>query len=197
MVAASAVRMTLRQSAMHTKHGRINRSTGAAGVVGCEVNVDLGRARGPTRIPIVVVGCVLLLVGCDRSPRGPRIVSKSEWPFPMSQLLERYPKICESIETYTHDAFVDDKLAWRIMGQQEDVERLISDLNLQQISIDHPKFKELQCSIPEMWNLPDSAETKVHVTEGYGVEHQEGTDLLLLVHDSQHNVTIVLYEWIF
>lgn len=115
----------------------------------------------------------------------------------MSELLARYPGISGSITTYKHDAFVDSKYAWKIVGQDAEIERLIVELRLQETTIGHARFKELQGSIPEAWDMPDAAGTKVYVSPPYGVDHQDGTDLLLLVRDPQSAETFALYEWIF
>ena len=151
----------------------------------------------PKRIPFLVLAVVTLFVGCTGSSRTPRIVGETQWHPAMRDLLAHYPEISKSITTYRHDAFIDSKFTWKIVDQVDEVERLIDDLNLQQTTTDHVKFKELERSIPDTWDLPTAAEANVYVSEGYGVEHQEGTDLLLLVQDPNTNETIVLYEWIF
>ena len=146
------------------------------------------------RIAVAVLTLVSFFVGCGQSPQ---IVGQTEWPLPMNDLLARYPKIASSIATYKHDVFIDSKFTWKIVGQADEIERLIEDLNLQQTTTDHVKYKDLRRSIPDTWILPNTKGTKIYISEGYGDEHQEGTDLLLLVRDPTVNETIVLYEWIF
>lgn len=151
----------------------------------------------PKRVSFLVLVVVTLFVGCTESSRTPRIVGETEWPPAMRDLFARYTEISKSITTYKHDAFVDTKFTLKIVDQGDEIERLIVDLNLQPTTANHVKFRELELSIPDTWDLPISAEAKVYASEGYGVEHQEGTDLLLLVQNPKTDETIVLYEWIF
>ena len=115
----------------------------------------------------------------------------------MAELLSKYPKIVSAISTYKHDAFVDTKFAWKIVGQADEISRLIAESKLKQTTTAHVKFEELQQSIPDEWSLPNTKETTVYASDGYGDKHQEGTDLLLLVRDPSINETYVLYQWIF
>ena len=115
----------------------------------------------------------------------------------MADLLEKHPQIANAITTYKHEASIDSKVTWKIVGQTDEISRLIEELNLKKTTSDHVKFKELQESIPESWALPNTKETIVYASDGYGEKHQEGVDLLLLVRDPSQNETFVLYEWIF
>ena len=115
----------------------------------------------------------------------------------MEDLLANYPGLSDSIVTYKYDAFIDSKYAWRISGHTDEIDKLISDLNLQPATVAHAKFKELKQSIPSSWKLPKARDAQIYVSEGYGVKHQEGIDLLLLVRDTTGDETTVLYEWIF
>jgi hypothetical protein len=56
---------------------------------------------------------------------------------------------------------------------------------------------ELRNSLAPDWTLPEADNISLFATKGYGEEHQEGTDLLLLVRDPVSEQTYVLYEWIF
>lgn len=115
----------------------------------------------------------------------------------MADLLAKYSKIRSAIMTYRHDAFVDTKFAWKIVGQADDIRRLIHEAKLKECTTDHVKFKELQQCIPGGWSLPNTKGTMVYASDGYGDRHQEGTDLLLLVWDPEAEEAYVLYEWIF
>jgi hypothetical protein len=115
----------------------------------------------------------------------------------MAEQLSKYPKIVSAISTYKHDAFVDTKFVWKIVGQADEISRLIDESKLKQTTTAHVKFKELQQSIPDEWSLPNTKETMVYATDGYGDQHQEGTDLLMVVRDPSVNETYVLYQWIF
>lgn len=115
----------------------------------------------------------------------------------MADLLAKYPKIRSAIMTYRHDAFVDTKFAWRIVGQADEIKRLIQETELKECTTDHVKFKELQQSIPGGWSLPNTKGTMMYASDGYGDRHQEGTDLLLLVWDPEADESYVLYDWIF
>jgi len=115
----------------------------------------------------------------------------------MAELLSRYPKIVSSIATYKHNTFVDTKFAWKIVGQADEISRLIDESKLKQTTTAHVKFKELQQSIPDEWSLPNTKETMVYASDGYGDHRQEGTDLLLLVRDPSIKETYVLYQWNF
>ncbi len=148
----------------------------------------------PQRIATYVFTALAFSLGCVPSPT---VVDRTEWPLPMADLLAKYPKIANAITTYKHDAFIDSKFAWKIVGQADEIDRLIEELKLKEATTEHVKYKELQQSIPEAWALPNIKEAIVYVSDGYGETHQEGTDLLLLVRDPVMNETFVLYEWIF
>ncbi len=137
---------------------------------------------------------IIVFAGCTPYPK---VVGRGEWPLAMAALLEKHPQIANAITTYKHDAFADSKVAWKIVGQMDEVRRLVEELNLQETTSDHVKFKELQESVPESWALPNTKETIFYASDGYGEEHQEGVDLLLLVLDPSQNETFVLYEWVF
>jgi len=150
--------------------------------------------RTQQQLAALVSMALICFAGCTRSPT---VVGRSEWPPAMVDLLEKHPQIANAITTYRHDAFVDSKVAWKIVGQADEIRRLIEELDLNQATFDHPKFKELRESVPESWALPNTKETIVYASDGYGEKHQEGVDLLLLVRDPSQNETFVLYEWIF
>ncbi len=115
----------------------------------------------------------------------------------MANLLENYPNIASAITTYKHDAFVNSKVAGKIDGQTDEIDRLIKELKLNKATTEHVKYTELQQLIPDTWAFPQGDQILVYVTDGYGEKHQEGTHLLLLVRDPSTNQTLVLYEWIF
>jgi len=60
----------------------------------------------------------------------------------MADLLAKYPKIRSAIMTYRHDAFVDTKFAWKIVGQADEIRRLIHETELKECTTDHVKFKD-------------------------------------------------------
>lgn len=153
--------------------------------------------KEPKRIFVAVLALLSCFAGCSQSRQIPQIVGPEEWPPAMRDLLARYPQIANSITTYSHDAFIDSKFTWKISAQADEIDRFIDDLNLQQTTTDHFAYKELQRSLPDGLILPSSKQTRVYASEGYGDEHLEGTNLLLLVRAPTAKETVVLYEWIF
>ncbi|GEM_PF-2488429 len=140
------------------------------------------------------IALVTIAIGCGRPPA---VVNQTEWPLPMADLIAKYPNIVRSLTTYRCNDFVDSKFAWRIVGEDDEINRLIADLNLKQSTTAHTKFKELQQSIPKEWEFRESKATTIYVSDGYGDQHQEGTDLLLIARYPEVNETFVLYQWIF
>jgi hypothetical protein len=98
-------------------------------------------------------------VGCTQSAT---IVDQTDWPLPMAELLAKYPEIVSTITTYKHDAFVNAKFAWRIVGQADEIKRLIDESKLKLCTTAHVKFKELKQSIPDGWSLPHTKDTLVY-----------------------------------
>lgn len=144
-------------------------------------------------LPMLMV-LLLLVAGCTKSPQD---AGPEDWPTPMAELLADYPEISGSITTVRHDLFINHKYTWKIIGQKNEIDRLIEDLKLQPTTKAHAKFEELRQSIPGSWELPNSSGAAIYVSEGFGTQHQEGTHLVLLVRNLIEDETIVLYEWIF
>ncbi len=145
------------------------------------------------------VSCMLLVtlsffIGCTPSTKT---IDRAEWPAPMAELISKYPTIESAITTIEHDAFVNAKWVWKIHGQENEIKRLIEESELEENTNTHVKFKELQQSIPDEWSLPNTKATTVYVSSNYGIKHQEGVHLLLVVRDPGFDMTYVLYEWIF
>ena len=91
----------------------------------------------------------------------------------------------------------DSKSLWRITENKTVANDLIRYYSLKPADEFHPKFDELIQLFPDNWEILDQTSANVYTSSGYGVEHQESTDLLLVVEDIVGNQTFVLSEWIF
>ena len=149
-------------------------------------------------IVAVAIGSLFYMRASFLASAPPHFVDDyHQWPALLRIIAEKEPSFADDTQLFQHDVFLADKTVWLINGQSSVVESLILDHALEPVTGSHPKIAELQESMPEIWSKPAIASARIYASSGYGTEHQEGVDLLLLVRDSEKNTTLVLHEWIF
>lgn len=128
----------------------------------------------------------------------PHLVAVSDqWPEPLQALIASVPTLQQSVRVYKYDAFVNQKSVWRINGHADSIRDFIVSQSLEAVTEKHPQVQVLLDLVPESWAAPEISTSTFHTTRGYGSEHQEGVDLLLVVRDIESDITFVLHECIF
>jgi hypothetical protein len=131
-------------------------------------------------------------------PKPPEIVTdQSRWPEPLQELFKRETGTTSSVTVLRLHAFVDQKSVSLVTDARILAEQLIHQEDLEPATVEHPKFKELQQCLPAAWRSPNLSSARIWASPGYGTEHIEGPNLLLVVHDSDTDCLYILHERIF
>ena len=149
---------------------------------------------------LMIVGAVVMSrCRINFLDRGPPVMvaRKSDRPYALQRLFEKMPDLADAVQVYDHRAWFADKCILRVHGQGELIDEFISQYSLEDATTSHPKMNELLESLPDVWPPPDLTKCKIYASSKYGIMHQEGVDLFLLVQNEETETTLVLYEWIF
>ncbi|MCA9200641.1 MAG: hypothetical protein KDA87_24040 [Planctomycetales bacterium] len=150
---------------------------------------------------LISLGAFLAIcAGCVPGPmrtREPAFLPREDWPPNLIDFLWHHTEIADATEVYGHDAFFATKLMIQINANESELAQFISEKELVASDRNHPKLKELRTGLPESWSLPNQREIEYYATKDYGVEHIEGTSLVLLVKERSSGRAVGIYEWIF
>ena len=139
-----------------------------------------------------------LMVTIGWRPKPPEIITDQDlWPEPLRELFKSKTAIAPSVTVLRLDAFVDQKSVSLITNAQKLPEELIRQESLETASAEHPKLKELQKCLPATWRSPNLSSARIWASPGYGTEHIEGPNLLLVVHNPDTDCLYILHERIF
>ncbi len=139
-----------------------------------------------------------LIITVGWRPRPPEIITdRNDWPEPLQNLSKSRSAMMSSVTVLRLDAFVNQKSVILITDASNLVEELIQQESLEPATSEHPTLKELQTCLPSNWGSPDLSTARIWSSPGYGTEHIEGQNLLLLVHDMDTDAIYILHERIF
>lgn len=120
-----------------------------------------------------------------------------EWPRALVTLMGNDESLFEEVEPYGLAHFIDHRSIWRIKSGSALRGKLFQSTTLLKTDKKHPMAADLIDSIPAAWRKPNWKNGSWFATPGYGKTRIEGTDLYLIVEDTESGQLIVLHEWNF
>lgn len=151
-----------------------------------------------TLVAAVMSGCRLALFRAGRAKAGyGPYASEAEWPRSLQSFVSDDESFRDGITPYGLGDFIDHRSIWRLDSRAPLLDHMISTINLESVSVDHPKSQELMDNLPNGWTSFDWPKCKWYATPGYGTQHIEGVDLYLIAVDSGTGCAVVLHQSLF
>ena len=140
--------------------------------------------------------CLLVVRGVRVAHGYGQITDENSFPAPLKAFVKQTRDSEHLVEVFCFSSSFNPKYAWKIEGNQDFCQRMISESRVDRTDRNHPLLDETLRLMREAW--PDFSfelsSCEYYASPGLGTARVEGVDLFFLIYEEKSQSVAVVYR---